>query len=71
MTAPTEHTTEPHSLRVGIFMLVVAVVQGCDLIYDFKEERVTSGSTDCGDQLFRIRVPKKAEREPSAAASPQ
>ena len=41
------------------------------LIYDFKEERVTSGSTDCGDQLFRIRVPKKAEREPSAAASPQ
>jgi lipopolysaccharide transport protein LptA len=46
-------------------------VQGCDLIYDFKEERVTSGSTDCGDQLFRIRVPKKAEREPSAAASPQ
>jgi len=47
-------------------------IQGCDLIYDFKEERVSSGSTDCGDQLFRIRVPKKSEQQaPPAAAPPQ
>jgi lipopolysaccharide transport protein LptA len=30
-------------------------IQGCDLIYDFADERVTSGSADCGE-LFRIRV---------------
>ena len=46
-------------------------IQGCDLIYDFKEERVSSGSTDCGDQLFRIRVPKKSEQQAPAAAPPQ
>ncbi len=46
-------------------------VQGCDLIYDFKEERVTSGTADCGDQLFRIRVPKKSEKQTPPAAPPQ
>jgi len=30
-------------------------MQGCDLIYDFGAERVTSGSADCVD-LFRVRV---------------
>jgi len=46
-------------------------IQGCDLIYDFKAERVSSGSTDCGDQLFRIRVPKKPEPQAPPAAPPQ
>ncbi|MEO8464896.1 MAG: LptA/OstA family protein [Gammaproteobacteria bacterium] len=46
-------------------------IQGCDLIYDFKAERVSSGSTDCGDQLFRIVVPKKSEQQAPAAAPPQ
>src|SRR5882757_9726392 len=45
-------------------------IQGCDLIYDFKEERVSSGTTDCGDQLFRIRVPKKPEKQAPPAAPP-
>jgi lipopolysaccharide transport protein LptA len=46
-------------------------IQGCDLIYDFKDERVTSGSTDCGDQLFRLVVPKKSEQQAPPAAPPQ
>jgi lipopolysaccharide transport protein LptA len=42
---------------------------GCDLIYDFGAERVTSGSTDCGD-LFRVRaVPRSEPAE--APAAPQ
>ena len=41
MTAPTEPTTEPHSLRAGIFMLVVAVVQGFDLILDGRIDHFT------------------------------
>ena len=46
-------------------------IQGCDLIYDFNAERVSSGSTDCGDQLFRIVVPKKAEPQAPPVAPPQ
>jgi lipopolysaccharide transport protein LptA len=46
-------------------------IQGCDLIYDFKDERVSSGSTDCGDQLFRLVVPKKPEQQAPPAAPPQ
>jgi len=30
-------------------------IKGCDLIYDFAEERVTSGSSDCGEP-FRITI---------------
>jgi len=30
-------------------------IKGCDLIYDFNEERVTSGSSDCGEP-FRITI---------------
>jgi lipopolysaccharide transport protein LptA len=40
---------------------------GCDLIYDFGAERVTSGSTDCGD-LFRVRAVPRAEQAPAPAA---
>jgi lipopolysaccharide transport protein LptA len=40
-------------------------VLGCDLIYDFEAERVTSGSADC-EGGFRVRV----RRDPPAAAAP-
>ena len=40
-------------------------MQGCDLIYDFAAERVTSGSADCAD-LFRVRVlPDQGEQDAS------
>lgn len=44
-------------------------MQGCDLIYDFNEERVTSGSADCAD-LFRVRVLSTQEQTPADAPSP-
>jgi lipopolysaccharide transport protein LptA len=40
-------------------------VLGCDLIYDFQAERVTSGSADC-EGGFRVRV----RRDPAGAAAP-
>jgi lipopolysaccharide transport protein LptA len=42
-------------------------IQGCDLIYDFNDERVTSGSADCGESGFRIRVLQQAEETPNRA----
>ncbi len=39
-------------------------MQGCDLIYDFTAERMTSGSADCADQ-FRMRT--LPDSEPAAA----
>lgn len=43
-------------------------MQGCDLIYDFTAERVTSGSADCAD-LFRVRVlPDSDEGSPPTDA---
>ena len=45
-------------------------IQGCDLIYDFADERVTSGSADCSE-LFRIRVLSSQDQQaPAAAPSP-
>jgi lipopolysaccharide transport protein LptA len=43
-------------------------VLGCDLIYDFRAERVTSGSADC-EGGFRVRVRRDAE-SPAAAPDP-
>ena len=43
-------------------------IRGCDLIYDFAAERVTSGSVDCAD-LFRVRV--LPDDEPSPPDPPQ
>jgi lipopolysaccharide transport protein LptA len=44
-------------------------IQGCDIIYDFNDERVTSGSSDCG--AFRIRVVQQPDVEGRAAEAPQ
>ncbi|HVY66942.1 MAG TPA: LptA/OstA family protein [Gammaproteobacteria bacterium] len=45
-------------------------IQGCDLIYDFNDQGVKSGATDCGE-LFRIRVlPKNEPQTPPAAPPP-
>jgi lipopolysaccharide transport protein LptA len=43
-------------------------IRGCDLIYDFAAERVTSGSADCTDG-FRVRV--LPDDEPPPPALPQ
>src|SRR5262245_8579360 len=40
-------------------------VLGCDLIYDFRAERVTSGSADCVDK-FRVRIRREVEAEAAA-----
>ena len=40
-------------------------VLGCDLIYDFRAERVTSGSADCADK-FRVRIRREVEAEAAA-----
>jgi lipopolysaccharide transport protein LptA len=42
--------------------------QGCDLIYDFGAERVTSGSADCAD---RFRVIARKDQPSSPAPPPQ
>jgi len=44
-------------------------IKGCDLIYDFADERVTSGSADCAE-LFRIRVLSNQNAQAPAAAPP-
>jgi lipopolysaccharide transport protein LptA len=46
-------------------------IQGCDLIYDFKVERWSSGSEDCGAEGFRVIVPQKAKPQTPPAAPPQ
>jgi lipopolysaccharide transport protein LptA len=45
-------------------------VLGCDLIYDFGAERVTSGSADC-EGGFRVRVRRDTEERATAPAPPQ
>jgi lipopolysaccharide transport protein LptA len=45
-------------------------MQGCDIIYDFAAERVTSGSSDCSDR-FRVRVLPEPDEQAAAPASPQ
>jgi lipopolysaccharide transport protein LptA len=45
-------------------------VLGCDLIYDLRAERVTSGSADCEDK-FRVRVRRDSEERTAAPAPPQ
>jgi lipopolysaccharide transport protein LptA len=45
-------------------------VLGCDLIYDFRAERVTSGSADCADR-FRVIVRRDSEDQAAAPDPPQ
>src|SRR5688572_9714758 len=45
-------------------------VFGCDLIYDFSAERVTSGSADCADG-FRVIVRRDSEEQAAAPDPPQ
>jgi lipopolysaccharide transport protein LptA len=45
-------------------------MQGCDLIYDFTAERMTSGSADCADQ-FRMRTLPDPAESAAAPAAPQ
>jgi lipopolysaccharide transport protein LptA len=45
-------------------------VFGCDLIYDFNAERVTSGSADCEDG-FRVIVRRDSEEQAAAPDPPQ
>ena len=45
-------------------------VFGCDLIYDFNAERVTSGSADCADG-FRVIVRRDSEEQAAAPDPPQ
>jgi lipopolysaccharide transport protein LptA len=45
-------------------------VLGCDLIYDFRAERVTSGSADC-EGGFRVRVRRDSEERATAPVPPQ
>jgi lipopolysaccharide transport protein LptA len=45
-------------------------VLGCDLIYDFQAERVTSGSADCEDK-FRVRIRRDSEAAAAAPDPPQ
>jgi lipopolysaccharide transport protein LptA len=45
-------------------------VFGCDLIYDFNAERVTSGSADCKDG-FRVIVRRDSEEQAAAPDPPQ
>jgi lipopolysaccharide transport protein LptA len=45
-------------------------VFGCDLIYDFDAERVTSGSADCADG-FRVIVRRDSEEQAAAPNPPQ
>lgn len=46
-------------------------VKGCDLIYDLKQERLTSGSSDCGEPSFTITIvpgeKKPQPKEPKSA----
>jgi lipopolysaccharide export system protein LptA len=45
-------------------------IQGCDLIYDFTAERVTSGSAGCTSP-FRFRRIPDAEQRAAAPDAPQ
>lgn len=45
--------------------------RGCDLIYDLEQEKITSGSSDCGQPVTITIVPRDEEDEESeSSASP-
>lgn len=45
-------------------------ITGCELTYDFKEERVTAGSSNCGEPLRFRTIPPGPDRERNTAARP-
>ena len=45
-------------------------VLGCDLVYDFRAERVTSGSADCADK-FRVRIVRRDSDDEAAPDPPE
>jgi lipopolysaccharide transport protein LptA len=45
-------------------------VLGCDLVYDFRAERVTSGSADC-EGGFRVRVRRESQGPDAAPDAPE
>ena len=45
-------------------------VSGCDLIYDLRAERVTSGSADCEDK-FRVRITRGPGEQAATPNPPQ
>jgi lipopolysaccharide transport protein LptA len=45
-------------------------IRGCDLIYDLTAERVTSGSSDCGEPVRITILPPKDDAEPSSSDTP-
>jgi lipopolysaccharide transport protein LptA len=45
-------------------------IRGCDLIYDFDAERVSSGSTDCPEGFNFRRLPR-ADQQPPATEPPR
>ena len=50
--------------------LATREVFGCDLIYDFRAERVTSGSADCADR-FRVTLRRDPAERTAAPDPPQ
>jgi len=45
--------------------------RGCDLIYDLEQEKITSGSSECGEPVVITIVPRNGEDEESeSSASP-
>jgi lipopolysaccharide transport protein LptA len=46
-------------------------VQGCDVIYDLKNEGLAAGPTNCGDQAYKIRIlPAAPQAKTAPAAAP-
>ena len=45
--------------------------RGCDLIYDIDEEKITSGSSECGEPVVITVLPPAAEEDPEDEVSGQ
>lgn len=43
--------------------------RGCDLIYDLEQEKLTSGSSDCGEPVVITIVPRNEENEESESST--
>jgi lipopolysaccharide export system protein LptA len=43
---------------------------GCDLIYDLEQQQITSGSSECGEQVVITIVPPSGDAETENAPLP-